>query len=76
MSQEELAEKLGYKSKSSINKIELGRQNLTQTKIKAIADALDTSPSYIMGARRREFTKSISIRGNALHSQSDPLPPL
>lgn len=49
MSQEELAEKLGYKSKSSINKIELGRQNLTQTKIKAIADALETSPSYIMG---------------------------
>ncbi|MGM9648837.1 MAG: helix-turn-helix domain-containing protein [Butyricicoccaceae bacterium] len=49
MSQEELAHKLGYKSRSSINKIELGANNLTQSKIKAIADALETTPSYIMG---------------------------
>lgn len=49
MSQEELAKMLGYKSRSSINKIELGCNNLTQTKIKAIADALGTTPSYIMG---------------------------
>lgn len=48
-SQDDLAKKLGYKSRSSINKIELGYQNLTQSKIKAIADALDTTPSYIMG---------------------------
>ena len=45
MSQEELAKKIGYKSKSSINKIELGFRVLTQSKIKAIADALDTTPS-------------------------------
>ena len=44
MSQEELATKVGYKSKSSINKIELGFRVLTQSKIKVIADA-----SYIMG---------------------------
>ena len=49
MSQDELAQKLGYRSRSSINKIELGHHNLTQSKIKAIADALDTTPSYIMG---------------------------
>lgn len=49
MSQEELAQKLGYKSRSSINKIELGHENLTQRKIKAIADALETTPAYIMG---------------------------
>lgn len=49
MSQEELATKLGYKSRSSINKIELDVQNLTQSKIKAIADALQTTTSYIMG---------------------------
>lgn len=49
MSQDELAKKLGYKSRSSINKIELGLYNLKQSKIKAIADALDTTPSYIMG---------------------------
>lgn len=49
LSQEELAIKIGYKSKSSINKIELGERVLTQSKIKAIADALETTPSYIMG---------------------------
>lgn len=49
MTQDELAQKLGYKSRTSINKIELGNHNLTQSKIKAIADALETTPSYIMG---------------------------
>lgn len=49
LSQDELAKKLGYKSRSSINKIELDQRNLTQSKIKAIADALATTPAYIMG---------------------------
>lgn len=49
MSQDELAVRLGYKHRSSVNKIELGQRNLTQSKIKAIADALDTTPAYIMG---------------------------
>lgn len=49
LTQQELAEKLGYKSKSSINKIELNIQNLTQSKIKSIAVALETTPGYIMG---------------------------
>lgn len=49
MTQVELANKIGYASKSSINKIELNVQNLRQSKIKAIADALNTTPAYIMG---------------------------
>ena len=49
LTQEELARRLGYKSKSSLNKIELGIQGLRQSKIKAIADALQTTPGYIMG---------------------------
>ena len=49
MSQEELALKLGYKNRSSINKIEKSAQNLTQTKIMAVAKALETTPEYIMG---------------------------
>ena len=47
--QEELASKLGYKTKSSINKIELGIQELPQRKIVAFAKALDTTPAYLMG---------------------------
>ena len=49
MSQEELAHRCGYKSKSSINKMELGVQGLTQSKIAAVAKALETTPDYIMG---------------------------
>lgn len=49
LSQDELAKRLGYKSRSSINKLELNQRNLTQSKIKAIADALETTPAYIMG---------------------------
>ena len=49
MSQEELAQRCGYKSKSSINKMEAGVQGLTQSKIATIAAALETTPGYIMG---------------------------
>lgn len=49
MSQEELATKLGFKSRSSINKIELDRQYPRQHMIKALADALNTTVTYILG---------------------------
>ena len=49
LSQDDLAILLNYRSRSSINKIERGERNLTQSKIKAIADALHTTPAYIMG---------------------------
>ena len=54
MTQDELARKLGYQSKSSIAKIEAGERDLPQSKIKAIADALSTSPGYIMGWTEEE----------------------
>lgn len=49
MTQEELALRVGYKSKASINKIELGVRDLPQKKIVAFADALNVSPSFLMG---------------------------
>ena len=49
MSQDELARRLGYRSRSSINKIEKDASGLPQTKIAAIASALQTTPSFIMG---------------------------
>ena len=44
MTQEELAHKLGYKSKSTINKIEIGINGISQSKIVDFAKALDCSP--------------------------------
>lgn len=49
MTQEELALKVGYTSRSSINKIEKGMVDLPQSKIAEIADALGTTPGYLMG---------------------------
>lgn len=49
MSQEELAYKVGYKSRSSINKIELGLQDVQQKKVPLFAKALNVSIGYLMG---------------------------
>jgi len=49
MTQEELARKLNYKSKSTINKIESGINDVPRTKIIYFANALELSPSDLMG---------------------------
>lgn len=49
LTQEELAKKAGYTSRSSINKIELGFVDLPQSKVLAIANALLTTPAYLTG---------------------------
>lgn len=49
MTQEELASRVGYKTKSAINKIELGIRDLPQKKIAAFADALGVTPGHLMG---------------------------
>lgn len=49
MSQQELAILMGYKSRSSINKIELGKNDVAQSTIKRLANALRTTPAYLMG---------------------------
>lgn len=49
ISQYELAKRVGYKSRSSINKIERGINDIPQSKIVEIAFALDTTPEYLMG---------------------------
>lgn len=49
MSQDELAKKVGYKSRSSVNKIESDGRGLPQNKIVLFAKALQTTPAYLMG---------------------------
>ena len=49
MSQEELATKIGFKSRSSINKIELDKQFPKQSTIAAFARILNTTPNYLLG---------------------------
>lgn len=48
MSQDELATKMGYKSRSTIAKIENGTNDVVQTNIVKFADVLHTSIAYLM----------------------------
>ena len=79
ISQEELATRLGYKSRSTIAKIESGENDLTQSKIVAFAEALNTSagglldyddsdPTLPPGAHRPQF-KKVPMLGYAAAGQ-------
>ncbi len=49
LSQQALAEKVGFKTASAINKIELGLRDINQKKVILFAKALNTTPAYLMG---------------------------
>ena len=49
MTLQELADKCGYTSRASINKIENGEVDVPTSKVKLIADALGVSPLDLMG---------------------------
>lgn len=61
MSQDELARLVGYKSRSSINKIESDGRLLPQRKIMEIATALNTTPAYIMGWEESNQAEATSV---------------
>lgn len=48
MTQGQLAEKMGYKSKSTINKIEMGKVDVSQTKVVKFSEILNCTPGYLM----------------------------
>ena len=49
MSQEELAARMGYRSKSSITKIEKGINDIPQNKLDDFAAALETTTAWLLG---------------------------
>lgn len=59
LTQEELAKKLGYKSRSFVNKVETSRE-LSNKKVRLYAGALDTTPAYLMGWTSEEKDKIVS----------------
>lgn len=68
MSQDELAQKVGYKSRSSINKIELNKQELTQSQIVKIAIALNVPVGYLLGDKVEtpKSTKELTVDEQSL----------
>ena len=60
MSQEELAKRIGYSNRASINKIENDVSKLTTDKIEAIAKAFGVTPSWLMwGNEETDTSKEI-----------------
>lgn len=49
ITQEELAKMTGYTTRSTINKIEQGINDIPLSKVSVFAKALNTTPSYLMG---------------------------
>ncbi len=49
LTQEQLAEAIGYETKTSISKIENDKLDLNQSTVVALARVLKTTPSVIMG---------------------------
>ena len=49
LSQEELAKKLGYKSRSTIDHMENGDVDINSKKIQALAKALETTSAFLLG---------------------------
>lgn len=71
MTQEELAKKMGYKSKSTINKIENGTNDIPQSKVVKFAEVLETSIATLLGWEKIE-KKADTISDAVLRMKSDP----
>lgn len=68
MSQDELAEKMGYKNRSTIAKIENGVNDVVQSNIVRFSEALNTSVAYLMGwdNNEEETSKKIDVATDIL----------
>lgn len=58
---DELAKRMGYKDRSSISKIESGKADIPQSKVKAFADVLETTVSWLLGIDENEENAHNSI---------------
>lgn len=66
MTQEELGSKVGYTSRSSINKIELGKVDIPYSKIETISAALQVTPAYLMGLAKSHMQREDRYMKNRL----------
>ncbi|MCM1365078.1 MAG: helix-turn-helix domain-containing protein [Faecalibacterium sp.] len=76
MSQQELANKVGFKTASAVNKIELGLRDINQSRVKAFAAALGTSTAYLMDSEESGETKSHPLPSNIIPLPTTKLVPL
>ena len=59
LSQQELAEKMGYKTRAAISSVEKGKEDLTSARVRKYASALGVSVDYLIdGANGTQFIVS------------------
>ncbi len=79
-SQEQLAKKMGYKSRSTINKIELGIHEITQSKLLAFAEIFNVDPRELVTDEpidyeklKKKWDKNSYARSKEIHLQEEIL---
>ena len=83
LSQEQLAQRMGYRSKSSITKLEKGVNDIPQSKVEEFAAALETTPAWLMGLENTAFVppgfeplpEMVRVRWWAASPAAPPSPP-
>lgn len=65
MSQTELANRMGYKSRTTIGKIETGVNDITQSNVVRFAEVLNTTIAYLMGWEDDEIDEKEPLIPNA-----------
>jgi Predicted transcriptional regulator with C-terminal CBS domains len=73
LTQTELAERTGYTDRSSIAKIEAGKVDIPQSKIKLFAQVLRTTPAYLMGYDLVEWRPDVYYDFQHAHSAKERL---
>lgn len=71
--QEQLAELMGYKSKSTINKIESGINDITQSKVMEFSKILKTTPAYLMGWAEYKTSYDNSLNKKTTYEKLIPI---
>ena len=71
MTQDELARKVGYTSRSSVAKVESNANGMVQSKLVAFANALQTTPAYLLGFDEQSEKKNDAITDIILKLRTD-----
>lgn len=76
LTQEQLAIKVGYKSRTTINKIESGLRDVPTDVVTKLADVLQTTPAYLLGWDGTDLRSQVAdmmmhMNPNQLQQMSD-----
>lgn len=74
LSQAELARRVGYSSRSTINKIEKGERDIPRDKVEKFAQILGVNPNYLAGFTEDDIPDGLNkeLYLNYIHDSNNP----